>query len=290
MSNTNPRIIFGVHQITAYERGSYIPYGTAKILGQSNFSLSGEIVSLQGGSSRYDWANEDGAITAELSVTFKQYENWMMNLFLGANTVQNGAGVGSIQNFKNIKGTSVFKADTGITTLSVNTSQDLKFGTYVIEALTANTVAVYPMSDVDFARGDDGAYLDDDLKILDNATITMNAATLITKFGIDMNGGTAATAFTVGDTAAFEVVPPSSEDMYANIGGSFDTFPEFGAFCTAQQRGTQEMVDIQIYKLKALGMPINMTEKAYSEAEITARAAYDSAENKVFRIRHINPA
>ena len=56
-----------------------------------------------------------------------------------------------------------------------------------------------------------------------------------------------------------------------------------------QQRGNGEMVEIDIFRLKAVGMPLGFQEKAFSEAEITAQAFYDADQNGVFKLRHITP-
>ena len=79
---SNPRIFFGVHSFTPYCRETGMPYGTALVLGQSGFSLAGELATQLGGSNRYPWAVEETNITAELSLTLRQYEDWMMRLFL----------------------------------------------------------------------------------------------------------------------------------------------------------------------------------------------------------------
>ena len=50
MSLSNPRILFGLHSFSAYDRESGLPYGTALVVGNSSFSLSGELASLTGGS------------------------------------------------------------------------------------------------------------------------------------------------------------------------------------------------------------------------------------------------
>ena len=99
MSLSNPRIFFGVHSFTPYCRETGMPYGTALVLGQSGFSLTGELANLNGGSNKYSWAVEETNITAELSLTVKQYEDWMMQLFLGKRPTAEGSATGQVKTF-----------------------------------------------------------------------------------------------------------------------------------------------------------------------------------------------
>ena len=92
-----------------------------------------------------------------------------------------------------------------------------------------------------------------------------------------------------GYTATFEVLPPSEKSISARFGGSSDNFPEFGAIVVGQQRGNGEMVELDIFRLKAVGMPLGFQEKTFSEGEITAQAFYDAEKNGVFDLRHITP-
>lgn len=297
MSLSNPRIFFGVHSFTAYCRDSGLPYGTALVLGQSGFSLSGELASLTGGSNKYPWAVEETNITAELSVTVKQYEDWMMQLFLGKKpTEAAGSATGTVSALTDKKG-SVVDATTGIASIGIKTGSeaDLKFSKYVVKVHDAalDQVHVFAKSNVDFARGADADFEDNLLRITSNPlTITDGGVVEIPGFGLELTGGSAvdfATLSTDGNTAEFEVLPPDNSSRSAVFGGSADVFPEFGAIVVGQQRGNGEMVELDIFRLKAVGLPMGFQEKAFSEAEITAQAFYDSQKNGVFSMRHVEP-
>lgn len=289
---SDPRIIFGVHSFTPYDRSDLIPYGMSLVVGNSNFALSGEIVSLQGGSNRYDWANEDGAITAELSLLLRQYEDWQFNLFLGGQTTKNaGQSLGTARNLTNAKNATVVDPVGGIGSIAVKAGKeaDLKFGKFIIKAVSATEIDVYLYTNVDFNRGAELNILSDDLKIFEAITIPVASAVELLGLGVELTGGTGPLAMNPGDTASFEILPPDSESSDIIVGGNSDEFPEFGAICVAQKRGSQEMFTLDIFKLKAIGMPIGFTEKAFSEAEITARASYDSSKNGVFSAISIKP-
>lgn len=297
MGLSNPRVFFGVHSFTPYCRETGLPYGTALVLGQSGFSLSGELASLTGGSNKYPWAVEETNITAELSLTFKQYEDWMMQLFLGKKPTASDATTGSVANVSNKKGT-VLNAVWGINSIQVKigSEDDLKFTKYVIKVVdpVLETVDVYALSNVDFARGTDKDFEDDLLKITASPlTITDGVAVTIPGFGLEIVGGSlvdfAGNGVEAGNTIVFEVLPPSSKSISARFGGSADNFPEFGAIVVGQQRGSGEMVELDIFRLKAVGLPLGFQEKAFSEAEVTAQAYYDAEKNGVFDLRHITP-
>lgn len=298
MSLSNPRIFFGVHSFTPYCRATGLPYGTALVIGQSGFSLSGELASLNGGSNKYPWAVEETNITAELSLTVKQYEDWMMQLFLGKKPTAAGeAALGTITPLV-AKNGNIVDATWGIASVGIKagSEDDLKFTRYVVRVTDkdADTVDVYAMSNIDFARGSETEFEDDLLKITSAPiAITDGASVEIPGFGVELIGGTtvdfAANNVENGMTATFEVLPKSEKSISARFGGSADNFPEFGAIVVGQQRGNGEMVELDIFRLKAVGMPLGFQEKTFSEGEITAQAFYDSAKNGVFDMRHVTP-
>lgn len=297
MSLDNPRIFFGVHSFTPYCRETGLPYGTALVIGQSGFSLSGELASLTGGSNKYPWAVEETNITAELSLSIKQYEDWMMQLFLGKKPTEGTPGTGEVTTLTNKKG-SVVDATSGIASVGVKAGSetDLKFTKYVVQVVDkdADTVDVYALSNIDFARGTDKQFENNLLKITATPlTITDGAAVEVPGFGIELIGGTTVNMATLGsengDTAIFDVLPGNTKSIKARFGGSSDNFPEFGAIVVGQQRGNGEMVELDIFRLKAVGMPLGFQEKAFSEGEITAQAFYDAEKNGVFDLRHVVP-
>jgi len=292
MALSNPRIFFGVHSFTPYSRDTGLPYGTALVIGNSSFSLSGELATLQGGSNKYPYAVEETSITAELSLVFRQYEDWMFEVFLGKQpTTGTPSATGTISTVTNKNGTSVADATTGIASVSIGTATDLKFSKYVVKAASADAVDVYAYSNIDFARGTDKEFESDALKITSTAlTVPDSGGTVaIPGYGVTITGGSGTVAMDSDDTATFEVIPPDEANMSATFGGSSDTFPEFGAILMAAKRGNGQMVEIDVFRCKAVGLPIGLQEKAFSEAEITAQAFYDSDQSGVYSLRHVSP-
>ena len=293
MALSDPRVVFGVDVFTPYNRTTGLPFGTIRVLGTSSLSLSGELVKLTGGSNRYPFAIEDGLITAELSLTVRELPDFLFELFLGkAPTANSSESAGSVTTIANKKGTSVVAA-TGIASVGVKSGSeaDAKFSKYVVKAVSATTVDVFALSGTDFARGADKSFENDALKITASAlTITQSSAVEVPGFGIELTGDSGVIAMVADDTAEFTVRPINDQSIDVTFGAETDIFPEFGALIVAQKRGNGEMFEIDLFRVKGIGLPLGFEEKSWNESEITAEAFFDSAKGGVASIRHINPS
>ncbi len=297
MSLSDPRIVYGVHSFAPYSRTTRLAYGIAKVLESSNFSIAGELNALNGGASKFPWAIEEANVTAELQLKVKQVEDWMFELFLGKAptlvTTPDTSGNISVA-LTNVKGTSVLQASTGVASVGLKSgaTADLKFGIYVVKAASATTVDVYAMSDLDFNRGTDLSFVNDSLKITASplTITTLGVAVTIPSTGLELIGGSGTIAMVADDTAYFMVEPPFTKSMEVVIGGSSDTFPEFGCVMVAQQRSNGEMFEIDAFRCKGSGLPLGLTEKEFAQPEITAQAFYDSARNGIAKIRWVQPS
>lgn len=288
-----PRSFYGVHSFTPYSRTNATPYGIIKVLKSSSLSLSATLVDLLGGSNKYPWNSEEGEIKAELSLKFGEFPNFLFTLFLGkAPTAVSTEATGSVTALTNYNGTSVV-ATTGIATVNLISASDadLKFGKYTVVAVSTTTVDVYMSSDCDMGRGTNGSYTTDTLKIAAAQTITQSVATSITGYGFKLTGGGGTIGMTVGDSATFYVLPDHTGASTVVIGGIADqVYPEFGAIVMAQKRGNQEMVEIDCYRCKAAGMPLNFSENAWAEGDVKIKLLYDSSLDGVFQFRHVKPS
>jgi hypothetical protein len=281
MALSSPNSVFGIHSLTAYNPDTRLPYGTAKVLGQANFNLTGELTPLNGGSSAYPWRVERGLITSEISVTLREYPDWLYEVFLGKAVTSNAAeanGAVSIA-LTNTKNTSVQDATTGIATATVKSGSesDLKSGIYAVVAASATTVDVYALSDVDFAQGTDKVFVDDSLKITSSAlTITASTAVTVPDFGIELTGGSGTIGMTAGDIAIFEVRTANTGSTEVVIGSSTENYVDVGLLLAAQKSGSKNIFYIDVYRAIGVGAPVNLAEQAFSEAEITLQAFRDA--------------
>lgn len=291
MALSAPRVVYGIHSATFYNPKTGLPYGTARVLGNGTFTMEGETIELRGGSNRFPWSIQDGNINASIELTTKEYPDFLMELFLGKkpNAVLADAS-GDIVDFINKFGTSVKSASNGISGIAPLTGSEanLKFTKYVIKAVSSSTVDVYAMSNIDFNRGTDADFQDDLLKITSAPIAIAVGSNPLASFGLDLTGiGTP--AFTIGDTATFEILPIHSGAMDVVVGGLSDIFPEFGVVLVTQQLGSQEMFEIDVFKCKAIGLNLGAQEKAFSETPVSAKAFYDADKGGICKIRAIKP-
>lgn len=288
---SDPRVIYGVHSFSPYKRTDGKFYGTAKVVKGTNLSLEGELVELVGGSQKYPFAVEEGAIKSEVSFKFSQYEDFLIELFLGKAPTSNSAEAsGNVSTLTNKLGTSAQKATTGIASIAAKSGSeaDLKFGKYVVVVASATTVDIYFSSDADISRGNAGAYQNDALKVTATPLTVPSGTTVdVPNFGLQLTGGSGTIGMTTGDTATFEVRPINTGSMTVIVGGASDSFPEFGCILMAQKRGNQEMTEIDLFRCKGAGLPIGFDAKAFSEADVKVKIFYDSAKNGVFEIRTV---
>ena len=77
--------------------------------------------------------------------------------------------------------------------------------------------------------------------------------------------------------------------MDVKIGEFGACIPEFGAVVASQKQSDGSMWEFDCFRVKALGFPFGMEEKAYNEAEITGTLLYDSNENGIMNSRRLKP-
>lgn len=294
MPLSDPKCIFGVHSITAYDPDTFLPFGTALVVGAATFSNAGESIELLGGSNPYPWKIEQGAITAEGSFTFKEFPDWSFEAFLGKAATTNAAETGgSVDTIVNRNGVSSFDAVTGIASVGVKAGSetDLKSTRYIVKAVSATTVDVYAMSDVDFATGTDLTFQDDTLKITTSAlTIAMGATVEIPNTGLELTGGSGTIALVTGDTASFTSRAINDGSTEVIIGSDTSTYIDVGLILHSQKQKNGTIVSIDIFRALGIGIPFNLTEKAFAESEITWKAQRDVGRGGVFEYLNVNNA
>jgi hypothetical protein len=293
MTLSTPRSIYGVHSLTLYNRSTFEPYGIIKIVGSLEIALSSSFNDLNGGSSRYPWDTEAGVIDTQLTGTIKEIPDFAFEKFLGATATATAAEAsGNIGSLTNKNGTSVSSSTTGVASIAAITGSeaDLKDGVYVIKAVNATTADIYCMSDVDFDKGTDKTFETDLLKITASPlTIGTSTTVDVVGFGLQLTGGSAP-AMTAGDTATFSVRKINSGNSIITVGASTSVFNDFGAFIASQKKSNGDVFDIQLFKCKAIGLPVGLSEAEWLNSDITIKALYDSAENAVMRMRYIKGA
>lgn len=292
MGVTNPRNIFGIHSIMFYNRADRKPYGPPlKVLKSGGIDMPADFEDLTGGSERFIIASEVKSVTPEFKLTTSEFPDYLFQLFLGASYVQNAAEAnGNVSTALNVKGVSAISATTGIASVSALTgsSANMKFAKYVIDVVSATTVNVLASTDIDFRRGTDVTYQDDTLKLLAaNVTIVTGADANIPELGIKLTGGSGTIAMVAGDTASFDVRPPNAGSSIIDIGNIGTDFVEFGAVVMAQRRADGSLFEIDCIRCVGGGLPLNLEEKAWSQAELSVKVLKDFTADSVMKIRAI---
>jgi hypothetical protein len=290
MALSQPKTIFGVHSITPYNITTREYLGTTEVIGSAELSSEGELIALNGGSSKYPWKVERGLITAELTLNLKEYPTWIFEAMLGKAITENAAeSGGSVTTIANAQGTSAVAA-TGLASVGVKSGSetDVKFSDFVVKAVSATTVDVYAATNLDFANGTDKVFVDDLLKITSSPlTVTTSTAVEVPGFGVELTGGAGTIAFVTDDTATFSSRPINTESQEVVVGSSTEVFNDFGMVITGQRPGDKYMTAIDCYRVAAAGLPINFTENAFSEYAINAQLYRDSTRNGLYKLERV---
>lgn len=288
-----PRIWFGIHSLSPFSRVDKTPYGILKVIGSASLGIASSVEEMYGGAQRFSWAAEAKTFKSSMDCKVKAYPGFLFSQFMGATVTDNAAEpLASVTALVNFKGTSVFAATTGIASVGVKAGSEaqVKFGSYIVKAVTATTVDVYAMSDVDFPRGAGLSFVNDTLKITATPlTITASGSVDIPNTGLQLTGGSGSIALVSGDTATFTSRPENTTSSDISIGKSSTSLPSFGCVLLGQKRATAEMVEITAHNCVAEGFPIPFDEMKFSEASIKLSCLYDSVQDEVFHVRAVNP-
>ncbi len=289
MSLSQPIALFGVHSLTAYNLETHQPLGIAKVIGEAGISSEGELIPLNGGSSKHAFKVERGKIKTQLSLKVSEYPSFLFETLMGKALTANAAETsGSVTTLTNQGGTSLKSATTGVASVSVTSKGSVKFGKYLVKAVTATTVDVYGFTDLDFAQGEDKVFENDALKITATPlTIVANTATAVPGFGVSLTGGSGTIGMTAGDTAYFSARPINTGSREVVIGSTNEVFQDFGLILTGQRQGDNFMSILDCYRCAGIGLPIGMKMSEFAEATITIDLYYDSARNGVFSMQDL---
>ena len=291
MALSSQMIPYGIHSICPYNLSTGLPYGILKVLGGGTLTLSSEFEELFGGSNKFAWAVESKTISTEWVATVKSMPDFLFELFLGASVSSTAASAtGTVDGLEDKVGTLVDA--TGIASVEAVGSEEakLKVGKYMIVAVSATSVDVYALTDVDFKK--DAAsimeYVDDSLKITASPlTITMGGAVAIPNMGVTITGGAGTIGMDVGDAAMFDVAGPHGGIDTITIGQASTVFPEHGQVAVSQKRANGDLIEIEMFKVQGSGFPIGLEEQAFSIQELSMKLIYDSCNDKVAEIRSI---
>jgi len=285
------RINYGIHNICPFRISDGLPYGTLKVVAGGTMTLSSEFEELFGGSNKYAWAVEAKTISSEWTASVKTMPDFMFELFLGATVATTAASAtGTVGAITNISGTTAVSA-TGIASVAAKagSEEDLKDGVYIVKVVSATTVDVYALTDIEFKKlgaTNELAYIDEELKI-NAAPIAITAATPveIVGLGVELTGGAGPIAMTIGDTSRFHVNSAHGGVSEISIGSSSTIFPEHRQLCLGQKRANGDVFEIEMFRVVGSGMPIPFEEQSFAIPELAMKLIQDPCEDGIAKIR-----
>lgn len=283
------RINYGIHSICPFRISDGLPYGILKVLGGGTLTLASEFEELFGGSNKFAWAVEAKTISSEWTASVKSMPDFLFELFLGASVSTVAASAsGTVGALESVKGTLI--STTGLASVAAlsGSEADLKDGVYIVKAVSATTVDVYALTDIEFKRLGTTAldFENEALKVTASPlTITTGGDVTIPKLGVKLVGGSGTIGMTVGDTARFHVNSAHAGVSTIDIGSSSTIFPEHRQLCLGQKRANGDVFEMEIYKVVGSGMPIPFEEQTFAIPELSMKIVQDSAVDKVATIR-----
>ena len=282
------KTIFGIDSITFYNPRTRVLYGTLQILGNGTFEMTGEQIKLKGGASKFDWAVEQGNIESVINMTIKEYPNFLYEIALGKKPTIIAPSNGAVVNVMNYNGTSLLNDTNGISDVVplVGKEGNLKFGTYTVVATGPKSVQIFCDTGVDLNRGTPVEFLADDLSVTPVTALVDAVDKDFDDLGftLEMIG---VSAFTVGDTMTFEVLPPNDGGMEVVVGGINDTFPAVGAIIVTQKQANGQVFMIDAPNCSAAGLNLGGAEKAFTETPVQMSVAYSNRIRGVARIKQV---
>ena len=289
MALTAPVTIFGVHSLTLLEQTTFLPLRTFKVVGDLTLPFETDLETLYGGSNRFAWEAEPKTIKTDMAVTLKSFDNELFTYLQGATVVAGTAETGGgIVAATNRYGTSVIAA-TGLVGVTVLTASkaNLKAGLYIIKAASATTIEVYAATDVDFSAGTALPLLTDTMKVLAATSITTGATVDVATLGITITAGAGTIAFTIGDTATFEIRPVNINNADITLGSSNTNFPRLAMCFSAQKKGSGEIFYGFAPKVQPAGFSIPLKEMAFATGSEKLMMLYDSSLDYVAKLRRV---
>ena len=280
---SSPRTQFGIHQMTAVNRTTGLPYGTVKVLASANAELSREAFDLYGGSNPNIVDTENGNVSGDLNVEVKEFHPMLYELAGYTKTELSASANGEVSSaVANKVGTSLVAA-TGLASADIKGTAaasivytDVKDGLYIVKAVSATTVDVFAIFDNEFDTGGDLSFVNDTMKITATAlTIATDTAVEIPNTGIELLGGSGTIALTEDDTAVFEVRSAHAGGNEYVYGESPEPI-EFEMYLTSQTKSNGEYSREHFPRVKFMGIPAGMTEKEWKTAQLTAKILFDT--------------
>ena len=223
-----------------------------------------------------------------LSFTASSYRAEVYEQLANAEVTDKTSNVaGEVIDLANFKGTSAFKATTGVASMAVGTLAELKEGFYMGVVTAATKVKIYGFGDQSFADGTLIQFVDDTYMIGSEITIVASTPAACTALGITLTGGSGTIGMTVGDSFTFYIRRGSVVGEEILITGDTD-FANIGVMLFPDKYNDEyTVIDCFNFLAAGLGLDIKDTWSSYT---ISADLIKDETEGGYYKIYRNRPA
>lgn len=286
MAEGNVFGIYGIKALALVNRTTGVPYGRYRVLGGGEITMSADKVQLMGGAQKFSWATEWGVYDTEISMTIREYPEFGFRMLLqGSSVIGSAETAGNVSALSNKNGTGLATGTTGIAVSAIAGGANLKTGKYTVVTLGTGTIDVY--------------YIGSQSDSYETSTLKINSTPLaqggggetanLTAYGLTFTSRAAGSSnFTTGDTATFTVRKINTGNEEIAIGRASEQVQEFTAYLFGEDQKTGDQFYVEIPRCSASGLPIKMTEKEFSESEVTLSFDYDATLDyalKVYKVK-----
>ena len=275
------RTFFSVGGAVCYNRTTKLPLGKIDIVSGSSLELTGELVSLKGGPNPYSWNVAKGYVEPKITLNCKEKPTFLYDLVLGVKSEKSKNSDGMISDIMNVVGSSLQGDDT-ITGVTVLEKDNLKFGRYVVVAVSATTFDVYLSTNIDQRRGMALTFNDANLLKLNSTPYELadGKNVDITELGITLEVAASVdtTDVAAGNSFEFFVVPPTEEFNKTRVSNRIQDI-SFGMYLYSESVDSGRSLIIDVFRCKALGITHALAEKAWDETELNIMPYVDGDGN-----------
>lgn len=271
------RDFFGIKYLIPYDLDTLKPIVVLRVIGEVSFENEIESVELLGGHSDAPWDIEYGQPSPSMTGVVREYPAELYGLMETVTVTENAAETsGNIGTPTNHQGTSII-ASPGVTLITANPSYltNLKFGRYILRATAAQTLDLYIAGLVD-------EFEDIEALVVSGISTTTTGSVAINAAGIVLTIA-GSPAYTIGDTAAFEVRPVNTGSTEVLVGAG--TPPtNFGVRVVFPRKTDGVLHYIDVFNVSGRGMPWKGVSREFSEFNINWKPAVRASDGAIYQM------
>ncbi len=271
------RDFFGIRYLIPYDLDTLKPIVVLRAVGEVSFENEIESIDLLGGHTDAPHDVEYGQPSPVMTGVVREYPAELFGIMETATVTENAAEAsGNIGSPTNYQGTSIITSP-GVTLITAHPSylSNLKFGRYILRATAAQTLDLYIAGLVD-------EFEDIEALVVTGISTTTTGSVAINAAGIVLTIA-GSPAYTVGDTAAFEVRPVNTGSTEVLVGTG--TPPSnFGVRCVFPRKTDGVLHYIDVFNVSGRGLPWKGVSREWSEFNINWKPTARPEDGAVYQM------